>query len=259
MNTIVCIKQVPDTSSQLKIAPDKKDILREGISYIITPYDEYAIEEALLIKEKFGGKITVISLGPDRVTDALRSSLSLGCDEAIHLKDACPSIIDPLVVAKVLAEVIAKLPFDLILCGKQAVDDDSSQVGPAIAGLLNIPQATLAVKIEFSVDSKILTVHREIESRLEVVEIPLPCVITCQKGLNEPRYASLPGIVAAKKKEIKVIELTKLPNFDKLQNSIELVELSQPPERKPGRILEGSVAQQVKELVRLLREEARVI
>lgn len=259
MDIIVCIKQVPDTSTQLKIAPDKRNIQQEGISYIITPYDEYAVEEALRIKERLGGKITVISLGPERVVDILRSALSLGCDEVIHLKDPAFDGADPSVVAKVLQMAIKTLPYHLILCGKQAVDDDSSQVGPALAGLLNIPQATLAVKIEFLEDSKTATVHREIEAVAEVVEIPLPCVITCQKGLNEPRYATLPGIVAAKKKEIRVMNSTQLQLSDKLQNSIEVIELGPPPERKPGRILEGTIAYQAKELIRLLREEAGVI
>lgn len=255
MDILVCIKQVPDTSSQLKTSQDKKDIQREGLSYVINPYDEYAVEEALLIKERFGGKVTVISLGAERVTEALRTCLALGCDEAIHLKMAPSQYVDPLSTAKLIHSVISKMPYDLILCGKQAVDDDAAETGPALAGLLNLPQATVATKIELSDNLKTAKVYQETEGALRIIEARLPCVISCQKGLNVPRYATLTGIISAKKKGLKILEL----NGDRLQNTIEVLELIEPEERKQGRILQGTVAEQVMELVRRLKEEAGVL
>lgn len=263
MNIICLIKQVPDTASSVFPAADGKDIAREGLGYVINPYDEYGIEEALKIREKQGGKVTLITMGPDRAEQALRQGLAMGADLGIHIKDATLVHSDSYTTAQVLAKAIAalKLEYDLIFCGKQAVDDDYAEVGPMIAEFLNIPFVTLAVKIEFT--DKIAKIHRELEGETEVVEANLPLIITCQKGLNEPRLPSLKGIMEAKKREIKIVGISELglsaDSVGSAASKIELLGLSLPPEKKGGKILEGEVDLVVKEAARLLREEAKVI
>jgi len=264
LKIIVCIKSVPDTASHIRIKPDSSTIDLEGVTFVMNPYDEFAVEEALRIKEKHGQtEVTAISVGGMRAKEVLRVALSMGVDQAIHLTDPAFEDLDSLGIARVLAKAIGKLRFDLILCGKQAVDMDSAQVGPALAEILGLPQIGVITKLEFDESWQILRGHRQIESATEIIEALIPCVLTTQKGLNEPRYPSLRGILAAKKKEIPEWDSSQLRPGDEgtelSPSKVRIIALKNPPLRNPGHILAGEVQDQVKELVRLLREEAKVI
>jgi len=249
MNLVVCVSQVPDTATRVKIGPDEKHIAEQDITYVVNPYDEYAVEEALRIKEAGEGSITVIGIGPERVSQALRSCLALGCDEAVHVKTPGP-VDDPLQQARLYAAAIKDLPFDMILTGKQSVDDDTLAQGPMLATMLGVPCLTEVVSLETAEDR--ISAAREVEGGKQKVSAALPAVITAQKGLNEPRYASLKGIMAAKKKEIAVLEI------DPGEATVETDILTLPPPRPEGRIV-GEGPDAVPELVRLLKEEAKVI
>jgi electron transfer flavoprotein beta subunit len=249
VNIAVCIKQVPDTETKIKISGDKKWIEEGEINFILNPYDEFAVEEALKIKEANGGEVTIISLGPDRVTSSIRSALAMGGDKAIHIKtDKNP--VDPMATAGALAQVLNEGDFDLILLGKQAIDDDNQQIGPILAEKLGISAANVVTKLEVSAQK--IVADRQIEGGFERVECELPAIVTAQRGLNEPRYASLKGIMAAKK--ITIEEKT----VDISQDKIEILEINYPPEKPPGKIV-GKGADAVPELIRLLKEEAKVI
>ncbi len=263
MNVIVCMKQVPDTETLIKIKPDGSGIVTDEIKYVMNPYCEFAVEEALRIKEKLGGAAILVSMGPARTVEALRTGLAMGADRSIHLNDPAFEGSDAFTTAKALAEVIKKEPYDLILCGKQAVDDDMAQIGPALAEMLNLPHVTLITKLEISADKKKAKVEREIDGGKEVIEVALPAVFTCQKGLNEPRYASLPGIMKAKKKEVKPINAAALglpaDQIGAGGAKTKILKYMPPPSRPPGKVISGEVLDAAKNLVRLLREEAKVI
>lgn len=262
MNILVFVKQVPDTETRIQLKDGVVDT--SGVKWIANPYDEFAIEEALRIKERLGqGKVTVMSLGPDRVKDAVKYALSLGADEGVHLKGDGVALSDPLTVATVLASAAKKSGFDLILTGKQGVDHDWSQTGVILAEMLDIPHVSVVVKLEVEPASKQGKAKREVEGGTETVEFTLPAVITAQKGLNEPRYASLKGIMAVKKKVIPEWTLSDLgvdPGaVSEGAASIRFVGFSLPPPRQAGKILEGEPKDTAHELVRILREEAKVI
>lgn len=263
MNIIVCMKQVPDTETLIKIKPDGSGIVTDDIKYIMNPYCEYGVEEALRIKEKFGGVAILVTVGAARAVEALRTGLAMGADRSIHLNDPAFEGGDGFATAKALAEVIKKETFDLILCGKQAVDDDMAQVGPALAEILNLPHATLITKLELFPDKNKAKVEREVDGGREVLEVNLPAVFTCQKGLNEPRYASLPGIMKAKKKEVKPINLASLglpaDQVGAAGSKTKILKYIPPPSRPPGKIVSGEILDVAKNLVKLLREEAKVI
>lgn len=263
MNVIVCMKQVPDTETLIKIKPDGTGIVADDIKYVMNPYCEFAVEEALRIKEKFGGQAILVTMGVQKAVEALRTGLAMGADRSIHLNDPAFEGADGFATAKALAEAIKKEPFDLILCGKQAVDDDMAQVGPSLAELLNLPHITLITKLEISPDKKKAKVEREVEGGKEVIEVSLPAVFTCQKGLNEPRYASLPGIMKAKKKEVKPINLAALglpaDQVGAAGSKTKILKYIPPPSRPPGKIVSGEVADAAKNLVKLLREEAKIV
>jgi len=247
---VVCVKQVPDTETRVKVAGDGRTLDPAGVTWIINPYDEFAIEAALQLKEKLGaGEVVVISLGGAGVQTAIRGALAMGAYRAIHLKTDTVAP-DPLSVARALAAAIRDLDPGLVWLGKQAVDDDAAQVGPMIAEMLGRPCATMAVS--FELDGQTAKVAREIEGGQELVELPLPAVITADKGLNQPRFASLKGIMAAKKKPIE-----ERP-ADLGAPALETVSLQLPASRAAGRIVGEGVAA-VPELVRVLREEAKVI
>jgi electron transfer flavoprotein beta subunit len=249
VNIAVCIKQVPDTETKVKITGDKKWIEEGEINFILNPYDEFAVEEALKLVEANGGEVTIISLGPDRVTSAIRSALAMGATKAIHIKtDNTP--LDPMATAEGLAQVLREGSFDLILLGKQAIDDDHQQMGPILSEKLSIPAANVVTKLDINGD-KVLA-ERQIEGGFEKIECSLPAIVTAQRGLNEPRYASLKGIMAAKKIQIEEKTVT-LPD-----DHIEIIEINYPPEKPAGKIV-GEGADAVPELIRLLKEEAKVI
>ncbi len=193
MNIAVCVKQVPDTEARIKIDEDKKSIDESEINFILNPYDEFAVEEALKLKEVNGGEVTIISLGPDKITSEIRKALAMGADKAIHVKsDSIP--VDPMATAKALSEVLKEGNYDVILLGKQAIDDDNAQMGPMLGELLDMPSINVITKLEVSGDS--VTAERQIEGGVEKTEANLPVILTAQRGLNEPRYASSKGIMA---------------------------------------------------------------
>lgn len=263
MNVIVCMKQVPDTETLIRIKPDGSGIVTEDIKYVMNPYCEFAVEESLRIREKFGGQAILITMGPQRAVEALRTGLAMGADRAIHLNDPAFEGADGWATAKALAEAIKKESYDLILCGKQAVDDDMAQVGQSLAELLNLPHVTLVTKLELMPEQKKARATREVEGGREVVEVGLPAVFTCQKGLNEPRYASLPGIMKAKKKEVKPVNLAGLglaaDQVGAAGSKTKVRKYFPPPSRPPGKKISGELAEAAKQLVKLLREEAKVI
>jgi electron transfer flavoprotein beta subunit len=261
----VLVKSVPDTEAKIKPTPDQKAIETQGIKYVLNPYDEFAVEEALLIREKLKDDttVTVIGLGPDRVVETLRTALAMGADNAVHVIDPAFEGGDSLVNARILAKVVEPMGLDLVLGGKQGIDDDSAQTCPALAEALGMAQALVAVGLELGEDGRSLEVRRTIEGGDEIVELKLPAVVSCEKGLNEPRYASLPGIMKAKKKEIKRIGLGDLglsaDEVGEAGAATKTVGFSPLPERPACRVLEGEPADMAKELVRALREDAKVI
>jgi len=249
VKTIVCIKRVPDTETRIRIAGDGVSIDPSGVKYVISPYDEFALETALRMKEAAGsGEVIVITVGPAGAAEQLRSALAIGADRAVLLKGE-PSL-DGLATARALAAEIRDAGADLVLLGMKAADDDQQQVGPMLAELLELPCITVATDLQIADQS--VTADREIEGGVEVVEAALPAVVTVTKGRHEPRYPSLKGIMAAKKKPLEERD-AQLG-----ESRLRVRELVPPPERPAGRIV-GQGVDAVPELVRLLREEARVL
>ena len=259
MNIIVCVKQVLDTAAKIEIQHGQ--VVTQGIPRIINPYDEFAIEEAICIKEKREGvEVTLLTFGPEKFRDALRKGLAMGADEAVHIMDVSLEGLDSFAVALVLARAVRTLPYDLILCGRQAVDDDMAQVGPTLAVLLGIPYISVVTKLALSEDNRQAMVTRQIEGGSEVLEAPLPVLLTCQKGLNEPRLPSLKGIMKAKKKEIKIMDVVAL-GVDPAtleESRVTPSNLALPPGRKKGIILEGSVQDAASRLAQILRNDLKV-
>lgn len=256
MKSIVCVKQVPDTETKIRIAPDGASIVEADVNWIVSPYDEFAIEEALKQKEAKGGEVVLLSLGPDRAQTALRTGLAMGADSAVHVKAETP---DTLSTARALAAAVKKIGgFDLVFTGQQGVGGDNSQIPGLLAELLDVPQVTTVVKLELG-DGK-ATAEREVEGGREVWETTLPAVISAQKGLNEPRYASLKGIMAAKKKTIETWDAAALGLGEgDLKARTKVTALELPPARAAVKMIQGDADTQVKELLRLLHEEAKVI
>ncbi|MDH5763223.1 MAG: electron transfer flavoprotein subunit beta/FixA family protein [Nitrospinota bacterium] len=263
MNIIVCVKQVIDTGAALSIKDGK--VNTEGLPRVLNPYDEFAVEEAVRIREKSPDDttVTLISLGPENFKDTLRKGLAMGADKAVHLLDPAFDGLDGLGVATALAKAIRTLKYDLILCGRQAVDDDRAQVGPAMAVLLGLPFVTVVTDLKLSDDRQQAEVTRQIEGGSEILEAPLPLLLTCQKGLNEPRLPSLKGIMAAKKKEIVTLDAAAI-GFDAevmgaAANRVRETSLELPPARNKGVILEGTPEEACAQLVKALRDEAKVV
>jgi electron transfer flavoprotein beta subunit len=246
----VCIKRVPDTESRIRVAGDGVSIDEAGVKFILNPYDEYAVEEALQRRDKAGsGEVVIVTLGADAAQETIRSALAMGADRGILL--TAPAIpADGLATARALATELKGGGYDLILFGKMAVDDYNHQVGPMVAELLGLPCASAVVRLQ--IDGGRAVAEREVEGGVEVVECALPAVFTADKGLNTPRYPALKGIMAAKKKPIEV----KPASLGAVRARVKA--LGSPPERKEGRLV-GEGAGAVGELVRLLRQEARVI
>lgn len=259
MKILVAIKQVPDTATQVKVAGDAKSIETAGITWIVSPYDEFALEEALRIKEKRGqGEVVAVTLGPDRAKEALRSCLAMGADRAIHVNDPAFATADTLTTARALAAVIQQEQPALVLVGRQAIDDDMGAVGAQLAEVLGWPCAYWIMEEAIDADGKTVKAARQVEGGLEVFDVPLPAVLAAQKGLNEPRYPTLKGIMGAKKKEIKDLKASDL-GLPAEVPQLSILSLEALPPRPPGRILEGDVGTAVKELVRSLREDAKAI
>jgi len=252
MNFVVCCKRVPETTARIKVGPSGKSIDWQGVEAILNPYDEIALECALRLKEKAGsGEVIVVSVDPDGNETILRKALAIGADRAVLVKGG-PNF-DGFPVAQILAETLKGIPFDICFFGKQAVDDDASNVPSAVAHLLGLPRVNVCMGVE--IDGQTARCRRQIEGGEEMIDIALPCVVSAQKGINgvnEPRFASLKGIMAAKKKPVEVKAAPAV------EACLEIVKMEPPPERPPGRIV-GTGKDAVKELVRLLREEAKVL
>jgi electron transfer flavoprotein beta subunit len=264
MEIVVCIKQVPDTETKINLLDDASGIVTEGIKYVLNPYDEYAVEEALRLKERFGGTVTLVCVGPERAIEAIRMALAMGADKAIHVVVDKAEHLDSLAVGQLTAAAVKQVPYDIILCGKQAVDYDWAQAPQILAELLGLPQATVINKLEIADDGKSVTAYRKVEGGArEVLELSLPAVIAAEKDLNQPRYPSLPGIMKAKRKEVKKLspaELgVELAAISADAARVKVHRYSLPPLKPPGRKLEGELEEVTRNLVRLLREEAKVI
>ena len=258
MNSVVCIAQVPDTEARIKIAEGRR-IDESGLKFIVSPYDEFALEAAIRLKESKGGDVTVLSFGPDRVQQALRECLARGATKALHVKGETGSA-DSLGIAKVLAAAIRTIPHDVVFFGKQGVGTDNSLVGPMVAELLGYPQVNVVTHLEVG-EGKV-TAHREIEGAEEILEAATPAVITAQKGLNEPRYASLKGIMAAKKIPIdaKSVSDLGLQESDIYNQRVTIVSLELPPEKSGGRKIDGAdPAAAAREILKYIREEAKAL
>lgn len=254
MNILVLIKQTFDTEE--KIVLENGAISEDGVEFIMNPYDEYAVEEAITLRDEHGGEVTVITVGPERAESALRTALAMGADKAVIVDDE-EIHTDEYSVAKILAAVIKDREYDIILGGNMAVDNGSGQVGPRLAEELNIAQVTTITKL--SVDGGKATIERDVEGDTETIEVSLPVLVTAQQGLNEPRYPSLPGIMKAKKKPMERLTIDDLGIDGEVAAKTSVIETFLPPKKEAGRILSGDVADQVKELVQLLRNEAKVI
>lgn len=244
MNLVVCLKRVPDSTARITVGPDGKRINPDGIDYVISPYDEFAIEEALKLKEKHGGEVVGVMVDPDGNEQVLRKALAMGLDKGVLIQGGDP--FDGAAVAEILAATLREMKFDICFFGKQSIDSDSYQVPAIVAHRLGLPRATVVNRMELG--EGVVKVHRQIEGAEEVYELKMPCIIAAQKGLNEPRFPSLKGIMAAKKKPIdkKIAPAVAA--------RLEVVKMEPPPPRPAGRIVAG-----VAELLKLLREEAKVI
>ncbi|MCF7796607.1 MAG: electron transfer flavoprotein subunit beta/FixA family protein [Lentisphaeria bacterium] len=251
MKIVVCVKHVPDTETKVAIGDDGKSLNPAGVKYILNPYDEFAVEEALKLNEADGdGEVIVVSVGPEAAQSSIRTALAMGADRAVLLTAEESALMDGVSIAQVLAEEVKTLEADVILTGKMAIDDYGYQVGSMLGELLNLPVLSTARELTIS-DGK-ATIVRDIEGGKETMEAPLPCVITAEKGLNEPRYPSLKGIMQAKKKPIEMKEAALT------DGGFEILEMTYPPEKPAGRIV-GEGPEAAAELVRLLRDEAKVI
>jgi electron transfer flavoprotein beta subunit len=260
VDILVLLKQVPSTESIIEIAADGASIKTDELKWVINPYDEFAVEEALRLREAHGGTVTILTLGREKATEAVRTALAMGADKGILISDPVLEDCDNLSTAKVLAAAAKDIPYDLIIAGQRAVDDDAYAVGSAVAEAFNIPSLVMVIKLEIKENR--IRCHQTIDGGLAVVEAPLPALITTQRGLNEPRYASLPGIMKAKKKPLDTKTLADLgldpQTFAKPK--IKIVALKLPPERSGGQVIEGETPQEkARELVRILHEEAKVI
>jgi electron transfer flavoprotein beta subunit len=248
---LVTVKRVPDPETVIKIAADGAGIVQDNVKWVINPFDEIAIEEALRIKEKVAGtEVVLVSIGQKTSQEQLRTGLAMGADRAILV--VSDQAIEPLAVARVLAKLVEQEKPELVVMGKQAIDDDSNCAGQMLAELLGWPQATFASKVEVGGDGKSAKVTREVDGGLETVNVPVPAIVTADLRLNEPRYASLPGIMKARKKELKEIPVADL-GVD-VAPKVKIVKLETPPKRTGGRKV-GSV----QELVKVLHDEAKVI
>jgi electron transfer flavoprotein beta subunit len=261
MNIVLCVKHVPDTESTIRITPDGTGIETAHLNFVLNPYDEYAVEEAVRLKESLEGtKITVVCIGPEDATKSIRTALAMGADEGLHILDPTYQRFDGITTARILAKALKDLDFDIILCGKQAVDDDMGQVGPALAEMLELPGVSVVNRFELGDDQRTATVERQIEGANEVVEVVLPAVLTAQKGLNEPRLPSLPNIMKARKKPLRTVNVAELELTDSdLKPQVEITQFLTPPKRQAGKLLEGPSEEMVRELVKLLKEEAKVL
>ncbi len=261
MNIVVLCKQVPDTESKIKLLDDQSGFAEADIKWVLNPYDEFAVEEALKLREAGKAeKVIAVAAGPKRAEDALITALAMGADEAVLVEDDLFNWAEAYQVAQALAAALKEVDFQLIICGKQAVDDDSAAVPGMLAELTNIGQMTVVSKMELNDDT--VTGWRDVEGGAqEVLEGKLPLIVTANRGLNEPRYASLPGIMKAKRKPFKRVGLADI-GLSSLEPKTKVVGWSLPEPRAEGKMFEGNsddLPQRVSEVVKLLVDEAKVL
>lgn len=256
MNIIVIIRQTPDTETKIKLGSEPNKIDATGITWIINPYDEFSIEKALKIKEQINaGEVVLLACGPARTEEAIRQGLAMGADRAVFIKDDSLEYADPYTISKLLAGELKKMSFDLVLSGKKVIDLETSQIPIFVAEELNLTHVSFVMKFtEIDGSNKKVVVDREADGAHEIIEVQLPALITCDRGEDYPRYASITGIMKAKKKEIKEIK----PEISETSRT-EVVSMELPPSRKEAKIFEGEVPEKVSALVKALREEAKVI
>jgi len=259
MEIVVCIKQVPEIT-EVKIDPETRTLVRAGVPSIVNPFDEIAVEEAVRIKERVGATVTVLTMGPPQARDALLKCLAMGADKAVLVTDRAFAGADTWATAYTLSQVIKKIPYDIVLCGKQAIDGDTAQVGPELAELLGIPHITYVRKVELHQDLKGVTAHRETDEGYDVVECKLPALLTAIKGLNEPRLPSLMNILAANRKEIKTVALADLDGnaeqYGLAGSLTQVVEVFTPEPRGKRIKIDGSNAEEAaRKLVQFLLEK----
>lgn len=257
MNSVVCIAHVPDTEARIKISGSRVD--EAGLKFIVSPYDEIALEAAIRLKEKSGGDVTVITFGPDRAQQALREALARGATKAMHVKGESADA-DSLGIAKALAAAIKSIPHDVVFLGKQGVGTDNGLVGPMLAELLGYPQMNVVTHLDIG-DGKV-TAHREIDGAEEVLEAATPAVVTAQKGLNEPRFASLKGIMGAKKIpiDVKTVSDLGLDDADVYKQRVVVLSLELPPEKSGGRKVDGAdAAAAAREILKYIKDEVKAL
>ena len=258
MKIVVCVKFVPDTAIKVKITPGGKKVYLTDVSFVVNPYDEFAVEEALQLREKRGGEVIAVSAGGEKATAGLRTCLAMGADSAILIRDDSLENADSYAIGSALARVCRDLQPDVLFFGKHAIGVDNGQVACVVADQLDLPQVSVVTKLE--IQESTFRAERDIEGAREIMEGSLPAVFTAQKGLNTPRYASLKGIMAAKKKQIEIKTLDSLGlSLDELKPRLSLEQITLPPARPPGKILTGDIAETVPMLVKLLHEEAKII
>ncbi|MEI8134884.1 MAG: electron transfer flavoprotein subunit beta/FixA family protein [bacterium] len=250
MKIIVCVSHVPDTTTKINLTADAKQVDAAGVKFILNPYDEFAVEEALRLKEKNGGEVIAISVGSDTSKEAIRQALAMGADKGILVKGEKS---DSFSVAEMLASAISPLGADIILLGKQSIDSDGMMVASMLSELLDLPAASVVVGL--TIDGTTVRAEKEVEGGKEIISMSLPCIISAQKGLNEPRYPSLPNIMKAKSKPIEEIAGSAAPSRTLV------VKMDKPDKKRIGKIIkvEGNASASTAELAKLLHEEAKVI
>ncbi len=250
MDMVVCIKRVPDTGARVEM--DGGRVREERLEWVLNPYDEFGVEEALLLKAEHGGKVTALTARASGGEETLRKALAMGADEAVYVKDALLDGIDGHGIARVLARAVSRMRIDLVICGKQSTDSEAGYVGGALAALLDMPLVSAIKRLRITGGR--FEADREVEGGVETVEASLPAVLTAQKGLNEPRYPSLPGIMRAKRQEIKYLDLASLGiGREELENPLKRVSLAYPSMERKGRMLAGDIGESAKELAEFIR------
>ena len=262
MDVVVLVKQVTDTESLIQIESDGVSVKTDDIKWGMNPYDELAVEAALQIKEAKGGTVTILSMGPAKTVETIRTALAMGADKGVHITDPLAEGSDALSTAKMLAAALKTIPYELIIAGMRAVDEDNYQVGSAVAEFLDIPQISQVIKVEMEDES--IKCHRVIEGGTVVVEASLPVLFTTQRGLNEPRYASLPGIMKAKKKPIDTLSVADLginpESVGPVGRKVKVTRLNFPPERQTVKMIDGETSvEKATKLVNILHDEVKVI
>lgn len=256
MNIYVLMKRTFDTEEKIVIEDGR--VSEDGVEFIINPYDEFAIEEAIRLKEEHGGEVTVVTVGDEEADKELRTALAMGCDQAVLINNEDVEDYDQVSTASILATFFKDKEYDIILGGNVSNDNSTGQIGPRVAEKLGIPHVSTIVKLEINGDT--VSIERDVEGDIEIIETTLPLLVTAQQGLNEPRYPSLPGIMKAKKKPLDILDLDDLDlDEDDVEGLTETIGVFLPPEKTAGLILEGEIEDQAKELVKLLRTEAKVI